>query len=93
MTIPEIPAGTMEYAERVSESIVKANRNLFNLFFHQEHNVVVIATRPNEDGTNSYIVMSNYDDKQEMVAVMHEAARKSVDGSMIDGADFKEPKH
>lgn len=93
MDVPEIPAGAMGYAERVCKSIFEATKHLFSIFFRRENNVVIIAVLTHEDGTKGFIVMSDYEDKQEMANVMHAAANKSVDGTMIDSDDFKEPKH
>lgn len=93
MTIQEIPAGAMDYAEKVCKSIVEATKHLFAIFFRREHNVVIIAVMHHEDGTKGFIVMSDVDDKQQMVDIMRHATNKAVDGSMIDGDDFNEPKH
>lgn len=91
--IEEVPEGAMEYAEQVCKSIVETTRKLFSLFFRSDHNVVIIAVRTHADGTKGFIVMSDLQEKQEMVNIMHEAARKAVDGTMIDGDDLKEPRH
>ena len=91
--IPEIPAGTFEYAEKVSHALLAATKRMFDMAFGGENNIVLVAARKNEDGTESFVVISDYDEKSEMVRIMREAARRAIDGSMLDPDDFKEPKH
>lgn len=86
-------AEAMEYAESASKAILEAVGRLFGFAFGGDHKLVVISVKKDRDGNDAFMVVSDYDSKDEMVRIMNEAARKSVDGSMIDGDDFKEPKH
>lgn len=89
----EIPPGSIEYVEKVSTALLSTIKPMFDMAFGGENKIVLVAARVNEDGTDSFVVISDYDEKPEMVRVMREAARRAIDGSMIDPDDFKELKH
>lgn len=89
----EIPAGALEYVEKVTKAILVTVGRMFAMALGSDYKLVIIAVQKDDKGKDALCVVSDFEDKHEMTRIMREAAVRAMDGSMVDNDEAREPKH